>query len=125
MMVNLLEETISILKANGKTKEDVLWIGNNEVYTDWESFEKVADVEYDDGFGVEEVARDLLIVGEDWYLSRGEYDGSEWWDFNKVIDKPKKKIELRALTTGQAKKLNPSICWFSATLQTLNYIYEE
>jgi len=76
-MKNLLEETIRILKSNNKSEEDVLWVGNTKIKTTWENFKDISDMEYDSGFGGQEVATDLLIVGKDWWLERHEYDGSE------------------------------------------------
>ena len=80
-IMNLLEETILCLNNNGKVTSDVLWVGNYELKTNWENFSKIADVEYNEGFGSQEVATDLLIVGKDWWLERHEYDGSERWEF--------------------------------------------
>ena len=39
---------------------------------------------YDNGFGGAEVHGDLKIVGNDWWMERGEYDGSEWWEFKTL-----------------------------------------
>jgi len=46
-------------------------------------------VEYDSGYGATKVAKDLVIVGEDWWLERCEYNGSEWWEFKTLPVKPK------------------------------------
>jgi len=86
--MNLLKETLAALKENGKTENDVLWAGSRDMSTSWENFKKIADVEYDNGFGGQEVATDLMVVGNDWWLSRGEYEGSEWWNFNTLPIKP-------------------------------------
>lgn len=83
-MINLLQETLSVLEENGKTIEDVLWVGNKYNKTSWSNFESVANITYDNGYGGNEIASDLLIVGDGWWLERGEYDGSEWWEFKKL-----------------------------------------
>ena len=31
---------------------------------------------------------DLLIVGDDWWLERHEYDGAEWWEFKTLPCEP-------------------------------------
>lgn len=108
MIKNLLEETISELDANGKTGDDVLWVGRNYckwtipykeyeriVYkTTWEDFCSKADFEYDAGYGAPEIPMDLIVVGKDFWLERYEYDGSEWWEFKMFPEEPK---ETRAL----------------------------
>lgn len=101
-MENLLKETLEALKSNNKTENDIKWVGSPKCYFTWEEFKKVADIEYDSGYGGQEVATDLLIVGEDWWLERHEYDGSEWWEFKSHPQKPEKKIELKALVENQS-----------------------
>lgn len=34
---------------------------------------------YDEGYGTAHIATDLIIIGEDWWTEREEYDGSENW----------------------------------------------
>lgn len=97
---NLLEETLSVLTRNGKTESDVLWVGSREVKISWDNFVKLADVEYDDGFGTQEVATDLLIVGDGWWLERLEYDGSEWWSFKTTPEEPIELIEVASLISS-------------------------
>lgn len=41
-------------------------------------------------------------MGDDWWLERHEYDGSEWFELKELPDKPKQKLELKALTIRQA-----------------------
>lgn len=83
-MVNFLEETKEAIKDSGHTVEDIHFIGSTdgEYSITWKNFEAIANVEYDDGFGAAEVATDLIILFTDTtYMTRGEYDGSEWWSF--------------------------------------------
>ena len=107
-MSNLLHETIGALKENGKTEKDIKWIGSNEVEIPQEMFFKMADTVYDAGYGGHEVASDLMIVGDDWWLERAEYDGSEWWEFKTMPNKPKNKFVEGdvCLTTTQAINMN-------------------
>lgn len=84
---NLLIETLQTLAYNGKTTQDVKWVGSKdgEYSIDWDSFAIIAgDTNYDSGFGTVYVNSDLVIVGSDWWLERYEYDGSEWWEFKKL-----------------------------------------
>lgn len=99
-MANLLDETIETLKINGKTEKDVLWVGCNNFYTTWEHFKSVADIEYDEGFGGQQIATDLLVVGDNWWLERGEYDGSEWWEFKELPKHPLKRFDFTKVEGG-------------------------
>jgi hypothetical protein len=88
-MTNLLEETREAIERSGHTEGDVLFIGSSdgEYSISWERFLEVADVEYHSGFGASEVATDLTVVFKDGRkMWRGEYDGSEWWDFDMPND---------------------------------------
>jgi len=103
--MNLLKETLDELKENGKTEADVCWVGNLNLKCTWDAFKKIADTEYDCGFGSAKVAQDLLIVGKDWWLERHEYDGSEWWEYKSTPKEPIETIDLKALTVEQAENL--------------------
>ena len=80
-MTNLKDETLKILAKHGHTADDVVWVGTLEFAIDKELFWRLADRLYDDGFGGQEVARDLLVVGESWWLERHSYGGAEWWEY--------------------------------------------
>lgn len=88
--VNLYRETVEILEKNSKSLNDIVWIGTKEatIYID-QFFKKAKETEYDNGYGGAVIAQDLIIVGSNWWLSRGEYDGAEWWDFNTLPRRPK------------------------------------
>lgn len=82
-MTNLLQETIAALRH---PEDQVLWVGSSDgkYAISWDDFAKIAaDTEYDAGYGGAEIAIDLVVVGNGWWLERGEYDGSEWWEFKK------------------------------------------
>ena len=87
-MINLLDETIAILAANGKNLADVLWVGTRENKGTWNDFAVNADFAYDDGFGATEVNLKLIVVGFGWWLERSEYDGSEEWEFKTLPSTP-------------------------------------
>lgn len=81
--MNLAYETKSVLKRDGYALSDVMWVGSADGYyaCGIGYFLGLADREYDNGFGSQEVAQDLVMVMRDgsWYM-RQEYDGSEGWD---------------------------------------------
>ncbi|MCW3140695.1 MAG: hypothetical protein N2V72_00725 [Methanophagales archaeon] len=90
MKKNLLKETLEVLWQHGKKSKDVKWCGIPGFgYCSWSEFAAVADTEYDSGYGATKVEKDLVIVGEDWWLERREYDGSSWWEFKTLPVKPK------------------------------------
>lgn len=90
--MNFLQETIEKIEASGHKPEDIIFIGGEDsgYCCDWDKFKVIADVEYDRGYGAQEIAKDLIIVFSDGHkMWRDEYDGSEWW----VISEPFKMPE--------------------------------
>ncbi len=84
--INLLQETLDIISANGLTTSEVEWVGSKDgsLVISWKDFEVIADFEYDRGYGGTEIALDLVVVGNGWWLERHEYDGAEWWEFKTL-----------------------------------------
>ena len=83
-MNNLMEETISFLKKHGKKWSDVVGVCGNDFQITKEQFLELADKRYDSGYGGNEVALDLKVVGKDFWLERYEYDGAEWWEYKEI-----------------------------------------
>ena len=109
--MNLLKETKEVLREHGKTFDDVLWIGGRGFTISIEDFKKLADVEYNNGFGAPEVAVDLVVVGRDWWLERTDYDGAEDWAFKKLPEKPEEERKIKRVVTN-------SLGW--STLEEMN-----
>ena len=89
--MNLLKETIEDIHRFGKSLSDISFIGSSikDINISWEQFLILANKEYDNGYGSQEVSKDLIIVFNDGsYMDRSEYDGSEWWSYRKVREKP-------------------------------------
>ncbi len=101
--MNLLQETLDVLNKHSLDPTvDVSWVGalDGSLVCSWNDFVTMAkDLEYDNGFGGQEILPSLVIVGKaGWWLERGEYDGSEWWEFNKtpmIGADPKRLQDLR------------------------------
>lgn len=90
-MQNLLQETISVLDKHGLSKDHVKWCGSSEFgWFHWATFARLANREYNDGYGSQQVCKDLLVVGADWWLERHEYDGVEWWEYKTMPARPKR-----------------------------------
>lgn len=86
---NLKEQTLYKLAINGKSIEDVEWIGNEEYQIPVDSYWEQSDFTYYSGYGGTKVPTDLKVVGDDFWLERGGYDGSEWWEYKELPIKPR------------------------------------
>lgn len=98
--MNLLKETNHVLKKNGKSLKDIKWVGCNEFIIPLENFVTCADSVYDNGYGSQKVATDLVIVGDNWWMERYEYDGSEWWEYKELPQKPSKEKQVKRVIGG-------------------------
>ena len=85
-MANLLKETKEILERHSKTFDDILFVGDEATHSKMtvKEFLEHANFEYDDGYGLEEINTNLILVGKDFWLERGTYDGSEWWEYKSM-----------------------------------------
>lgn len=102
-MINLLEETEMYMVKLGYSWSDVNFIGGNDFSISVENFREVAaNANYNSGYGAPEVAEDLVIVFNDgcWF-DRREYDGSEWWAYNIIPQKPDFEKKIYALVVDQ------------------------
>ena len=97
-MTNLLKETEHVLKIYKKKPSDIDWIGSKDgkYAIDWERFKNLAaSIDYDAGFGAQEIARDLVVVFKDGdWLVRDEYDGAETWELQSL---PKKRVRSKPI----------------------------
>lgn len=85
--LNLLTETIAQIEESDHGVGDVAWVGSDDgrLALSWEEARPMLDVTYDAGFGGQEIASDLVVVFADGtWLERGEYNGSEWWEYRRV-----------------------------------------
>lgn len=87
-MINLKQETLEVLEENGKHTDDVVWCGYEDCWFSIDDFLKLANFEYDNGYGGVSIRLDLVIVGRDFWLERSEYDGAEGWDFKTIPVRP-------------------------------------
>lgn len=92
-MGNLLNDAKRELENNGKSLNDIKWVGCEAFTIPIENFLKLADIEANEDSYIEEVYTDLLVCGEDWWLERQTYDGNEWWEFKEMPTKPTKQRE--------------------------------
>ena len=62
---------------------------------------KDLDFQYDNGFGIQWLTGTIWMVNGDW-IERGEYDGSEWWEYKKCPLIPESFDEIKAVITSTA-----------------------
>ena len=101
--MNLLQETIEAIQESGHVPENIEFIGSlaSGHCCTWREFETLADREYSDGYGGQEVAKDLVIAfTDDDMLDRREYDGSEWWCLIRKFKTPGVELPIRSLFGG-------------------------
>ncbi len=117
---NLLQETEDILKKNGKTWRDVEWIGSKKWgWFDWYDFVVVANKDYCEHI---QVASDLIVVGNNWWLERRDDDGLSYWVFKTLFKKPKKRVKPIRVMMEQG---NPFFFYDLKEMNDMNYIKDE
>lgn len=94
-MANAKEELLDAVKYTAKIKcalikqydykhnkflENII-LKTNHSKMDYEQFLEDLDFEYDSGYGLQELYGIIWLEDGSWF-SRGEYDGSEWWERN-------------------------------------------
>ena len=98
-MINAKEELLGTLeRAKSSIKCATLTVGREyweeatkniinlkEGYSkeEYEEFLNRLDFEYDSGYGGQELYGIVWLMEENTWLSRGEYDGSEWWEYRE------------------------------------------
>jgi len=98
-LLNAKQELLNAIKKTAKIKCASIWGEKNEAvlkldYTsdDYNEFLKALDFNYDNGYGGQELFGTVWLEDGTW-LSRGEYDGSEWWEHNAVPPIPSECIQ--------------------------------
>lgn len=59
----------------------------NHTENEYQEFLKSLNFQYDSGFGGQELFGTVWFDDDTWAI-RGEYDGSEWWEYNKLPEIP-------------------------------------
>ena len=87
---------------NYHDKPTILNLTTGWTKEDWDQFLSDLDFEYDSGYGGQELFGTIWYVDGTW-SDRGEYDGSEWYEYHICPQIPK---ELDRLDKVRDKKLN-------------------
>lgn len=106
-LINLLEETEKFLQFYNKTLSDVKFVFGNDYRVSVDNFVEVAkDTYYDSGLGVQEVAKDLVLIGKDFYATRYEFEGIEGWEYTAIpFNIPDATVRVEKLKGGMYKTL--------------------
>lgn len=83
----------------GESPDTIVYIGDGVNKCTWEEFRVLANLDYDNGYGEQEIASKLFIVFSDLSaIDRVEYEGSEWWSRKKPVSigKPTKISTLNS-----------------------------
>lgn len=72
------------------------------VKSEWDSLLKNIDIEYDNGYGGQELYGTIWYKDGTW-STRGEYDGSEWWEHHTCPTIPE---HLNRIDKVRDEKLN-------------------
>ncbi len=92
--MNLLRETKAAIKKSGHAIGDIVFIGSRKSghCCTWKEYCRLADIEYDNGLGEQQVASDLIVCFRDGgAMWRAERDGAEEWAFAKPFSMPKRR----------------------------------
>ena len=92
---NAKEEFLEHVTHNRVVKAAHIQIRQNDIVElkvgysddDYEQFLDSININYDSGYGGQELFGTIWYVGGTW-SERGEYDGSEWWNFCSCPDIP-------------------------------------
>lgn len=69
-------------------EERPIVLKQNHTEQDYQEFLSKLDFDYDAGYGLQEIFGSVLLDNQTW-LERGEYDGSEWWNIHRYPEIPK------------------------------------
>ena len=80
------EETLEDIERSGHTVSDIAYISLEGRNFKPEKFlEKIKDIEYNSGYGIQEINPSLEIIFKDGnFLVRNESGGCEWWHYVTV-----------------------------------------
>lgn len=70
-----------------ETYEKMFKLKTNHTKEDFNSFLELLNFDYSDGYGCQNLFGYVWLKDGTWF-ERGEYDGSEWWNYNKIDDVP-------------------------------------
>ena len=121
-MNNLLEETLQTLRLYGLSEKDVKWVGGDETWFTWEDFKSLANVDYDEDYGDQEVAENLRLC--DIAEVKGAATVSEAYIIKEKLYENKdivEKTEFKFLNTGTIDQYSST--WSDGKTQYIKQAY--
>ncbi len=103
--MNLLSETRNAITKSNHTARQIIFIGSEDSghRMSWESFETLADQEYNNDYGHQEVATDLIIVFSDGSrLFRPAQSEYSFWSYIGNFVAPPINHEIKTLFAGDS-----------------------
>lgn len=103
--MNLLQETIECIVASGHAVDDIVFIGSEKSghACTWTEFKALADIEYDNEYGAQKVAMDLIIAFSDGAkMWRGDHDGPEYWEYSTPLKMPDVTKKITSLLVTES-----------------------
>lgn len=98
--MNLLQETIEFISKSDRKPSEIVFIGSkySGYSCTWEEFETLANRDYDNASGGQEVACDLIILfNEGALMWRARYCGEERWEYTAPLKVPTKTKPIKSL----------------------------
>lgn len=106
--MTLYEFTLICLKENGKDFNDIVWIGCKDFQITKENFITTSrKIEPDKPYFISTLPEDLIIVGDDFWLSRPVLYNedlkslSDIWIFNQMPIMPKIQKQIKTLSSSE------------------------
>ena len=96
-MRNLLKDVEWVLRLHHKTLDDVRLFAGAEFQITKENFLKCAAVDYE----FQEIAFDLKLIGDNWWMDRRSDDGGDYWDYHEFPDVSSLPVEKVRRLTGK------------------------
>lgn len=98
MFISLLDSLNLCLEENGKTLDDVRWVGCKDFYIPLWNFIALADKFPFDGYSQGKIPEDILVVGDDWWVDLFcPHFGSDKWTFKSMPKYPARKQVIKTL----------------------------
>ena len=79
---------IKCVEINFPSRELNIFLKVGYSISEFENFMSKLDIMYDNGYGGQELYGTVWLDNNTW-LTRGEYDGSEWWKHHKLPQIPR------------------------------------
>lgn len=82
------------VRVNGQSHIYNYELKKNYNIEEYELFIKSLDFEYNESYGRQEIDGCIWCENGIWF-TRGEYDGSEWWEIHIIPEIPKELIDMQ------------------------------